>query len=416
MNEPQDPETRAPPAAGLREVVNHASIVFFSSIFVQAATFGVQSLSAAVLPVTAFGELSLIVAAAMVSVAFFDLGLGLTATKKYCESLDDGYLRTSFFVWSLLIPVGAAIGVFVAEVMDNRNIGIGITIGAVLNLWNGVRSVEQAREDYRSFLRSNLAFGTVRLSAGVAALCFSQSPYIVALCIYAVPLAVLPLTASSFRFAFEAFRAPRRPLTDIAGYALPVYFNAVCFVALPFVPQFFVSARLGAAEAATYGVILTFTAPTTLVINTVYNVLLPKFLDARSLLEQRLWGIEGGILMIAATVVIVLVGPIGGYGISYIYGHRFPEIGTLFSLYFVGYSISAILGVYTLSVHTLGLPTLAMYVHGIKLLATIGMLFAFGSSLRAIIAITVGMMITGQCIVIFYLVLARMRRARDNSA
>ena len=405
-----------PTAHGIRIIVNQASIVLFSSVFVQAVTFGVQSLSAALLPVPAFAELSLIVAAAMVSVAFFDLGLGLSVTKKYCESLDEGYLRMSFFVWSLLIPVGAAIGVLVAEVIGDRNIGIGIAIGAVLNLWNGVRSVDQARQDYRSFLHSNLAFGTVRLIAGLTALYLSQSPAVVSLCIYAAPLVVLPLTASSFRFALEAFRKPRHSLADIAGYSLPVYLNAICFVALPFLPQFFVSARLGPIEAGTYGVILTFTAPTTLVINTIYNVLLPKFLDGRSRLEQRLWGTEGAILMIAATACIFLVGAIGGYFLSHLYGHRFPEIGPLFALYFVGYSISAILGIYTLSVHTLGVPTLAMVVHSVKLLATLSMLFAFGSNLRTIIALTVTMMIAGQCVVILFLRLARTRRANADSA
>lgn len=412
-NEGQAGEPAA--AAGLREVVNHASIVFFSSIFVQAATFGVQSLSAALLPVPAFADFSLIVAAAMISVAFFDLGLGLTATKKYCEFLDEGFLRASFFVWSLLVPVGAMIGLFVAEALGFRNVGLGIAIGAALNIWNGVRSVEQARQDYRSFLRSNLAFGAVRVIVGLAALWLTQSPAIVALCIYVAPLVVLPLTASSFRFAVDAFRAPRRPLADIAGYALPVYVNAVSFFALTFLPQFFVNARLGPVEAGTYGVILTFTAPTTLVIATIYNVLLPKFLDSRSSLEDRLWSREGAVLMTGAILCIFLAGAVGGYVVYFLYGHRFPEIGPAFALYFVGYSISVTLGIYTLSVHTIGVPTLPMVIHCIKLLLTLVLLFLFGSTLLIVISLTTAMMIAGQCAVIFFLFLARSRSARADA-
>lgn len=167
-------ESIAPPSQ-LREVARHTALVFASTLAIQATTFAILAIAALVMPTEAFARLSLIVAAVILASAMFELGLNLTSTKMYGETRDEAFLRTASLIRLLCVPLGELAGVG-ASAWGAADIGIGIGLGAAVNLWNGIRASDQARQDYRSFAAASLAFGAIRGVAGLGALYATPTP------------------------------------------------------------------------------------------------------------------------------------------------------------------------------------------------------------------------------------------------
>ena len=166
---------RAPVATSLSVVARQTGVTFLSTLAIQATTFAILALAAFVMPKEAFARLSLIVAMVMLANALFELGLNVTSTKMYGDTRDEGYLRAALAVRLACLPAGAVLGLAVwwAGAADA---GLGIALGAVLNLWNGMRATDQARQDYRSFARSSLIFAVLRAMSGLAALYLTRNP------------------------------------------------------------------------------------------------------------------------------------------------------------------------------------------------------------------------------------------------
>lgn len=391
----------------LREVASHTAITFLSTLAIQATTFIILSLAALKLPVEAFARLSLIVATVMLANALFELGLNITATKMYGDTRDESYLRTAFAVRLALVPVSAALGAAVVAV-DLPDIGLGIGLGAVLNVWNGVRATDQARQDYRSFTRSSVIFAALRIAGGLGALFAFRNPAAIAIALYALPVVACAFSAS-LRQAREAFARPRPPLAGALRYAGYVYLNAITFIAVPYVPQFFVASRLDATDVGTYGLVLTFTGPVSLVVYSLRSVLLPKMLGSRSELEDMLWSRRGLAVILGLWAMAVLGGVAISFGLDALYGARFPHIQAAFLIFFAGYSGTATIGFYTLSIHTQGLPGLASLVGLVKFVALMLAAPLCGADLLAIVSTTAVMMLAFEIVLVA--LLARRRPA-----
>lgn len=381
----------ASPRRVLREIASHTAITFLSTMAIQATTFAILALAGLVLPVGEFARLSLIVAAVMMASALFELGLNITSTKMFGDTHDEGYLHAAFLVRLGLAPLGAVIGAAVA-LAGLSDIGLGIGLGALLNIWNGMRATDQARQDYRSFTRSSLVFAVCRAVAGLAALFVLRDAALVAVAVYALPMVACAVSDSA-RFAWQAFSAPRPRLAGVFRYAAYVYVNAVTFIAIPYIPQFFVASRLDAADVGAYGLILTFTGPVSLVVYSLRSVLLPKMLGSDSHLEDMLWSRKGFAVVMWFAVAMALGGAIVGVGLEAVYAQRFPQILPAFLIFFTGYAATSAVGFYSLSVHTKGVPGLACWIGIFKLMTLAPALSLCGSSLPAIVFATAAVML-----------------------
>lgn len=394
-------DAQARPTNMMREIASHTAITFISTLAIQLTTFAILALAALMLPIADFARLSIIVASVMLASALFELGLNITSTKMYGDTRDEGYLRAAFAMRLLLIPVGAALGAAVA-LSGLTDIGAGIALAAPLNLWNGVRATDQARQDYASFIRSSIVFAVMRGTAGLLALLIIAEPLPIAFAVYALPVAASALSASA-RLARQAFSAPWPQLSHAYRYAGYVYLNAVTFIAVPYVPQFFVAARLDATAVGTYGLILTFSGPIALVVNSVYNVLLPKMLTPELKVEALLWS-RRGFAIIGALWLALMAG--GGFfllAMDQFYSAKFPDLLPLFVLFFSGFSASTLIGIYTLSVHTQGVPKLNAFVNVVRLIILTIAIYWLGQSLSAIVAIMVVVLLLGQLVVVGWL-------------
>jgi O-antigen/teichoic acid export membrane protein len=392
----------------LSEVARDAGVVFLSTLVIQATAFVVIALSGVILATGEFARLSIIVAATMLASALFELGLGLTVTKKYKESGDEVYLQTAFTVWLLVVPLAAVLGLGVALLASLPDFGLGIGLGGMMNIWAGLRSTDQARQDYGSFARSGFAFAGVRLAASAAALLVLREPVAIALALYAVPMLVTPLS-SSFRFAARAFSGPLKSAAEFATYAMYVYLNAVAFIATPYIPQFVIAARADPVEVGTYGLALTFTGPLSLLVYSLRSVLLPKMLGPCTAVEDLMWSRRGLGAILAAWAALMAGGVLSGYGLDVFYGHKFPDIRPVFLIFFTGFSATAMIGLYSLSVQTQGVPQVSMAINVAKLAVLAILLAQWGGALLPTVALTAGAMAAGELALVAELHRRRLR-------
>lgn len=391
----------------LADVARHTSAVFLATFAIQVTTFALIAVSALLMTPEQFARLSMITAATMLANAFFDLGLATTMTKRLNDTGDTAHLRTAFAVWLAMLPLSAVIGGVAWLAVRLPDIALGIVLGSILNIWNGMRAADQAREDYASFMRSSLAFAAVRLLAGGAAILWLGDPAAIAVAIYVLPLVALPYS-QSFQYLTGALAGERKPVGTLIWYAAHVYIASLAFIALAYVPQFFLAARATPAEVGTYGLILTFVSPISLLVYSLRSVLLPKFLGTGQQLEAMLWSARGLAAILAAWGVLMAGGLVVGLGLEQLYGAKYPGIQSGFTIFFAGFSGTAMIGLYSISVHTLGAPHLSMAASVLRLSIMIAALALWGRGLDAIIALASMVMLVGEIILIA--ALARRRR------
>lgn len=389
----------------LRETVVHTALTFISTLAIQLTTFAILASSALVMSTEAFARLSLIVAAVMLSNALFELGLNVTSTKMFGDTGDDGYFRSAFAVRLVCLPVALVMGGAFLQ-LGWGDTGLGIILGAVLNVWNGVRATDQARQDYRSFVRSSVAFAAVRGIVGILAMVLTKDPVITAIATYAVPVAAGGLSASA-KYVREAFSGPRPPIRASLWYATHVYLNALTFIAIPYVPQFFIAARLDPVAVGTYGLILTFIGPISLLVYSLRSVLLPKMLGVGRALEDWLWSAKGATVIGIASFLMMIGGVILGFGLKHFYGHKFPEIALVFLIFFAGFAATSMIGLYSLSVHTQGVPHLSNTIGLLKLVALAAVLVPLEHSLSTTVTATSLVMVAGEVALVGALALRR---------
>lgn len=392
-----------PPAKEASGLLSQTTVTFLSTLFVQAATFVVLSISALKMPTSAFADLSIITASAMMSAALLELGISITATKWYRETLDEDVLASALIVRIAIVPIALAISTTIGSFFGMKEIALGIALGAVLNIWNGGRSADQARQDYRSFSRKSLIFATIRLTAGLATLFLVGNPMLVAVAIYALPtLAGLTLARRLPNWSWASISRS----WDAARYALFVYIASVTFIALQYVPQFVSHARMDEGSVATYGIALTFASPVSLLVYSLRSVLLPRMIGKHTGIESFLWSRRGRFVVFATLLTMLAAGYLGSLILEFLYGGKYPDIAIIFVVFFAGYSATATIGIYSLSLHTVGVPRLGALVGLIRLtVLTITLLFT--RSLLDVVVATAVVMVASE--VMLVALLARVR-------
>jgi len=389
----------------LGELFSDALVTLYSTVLVQISTFTVLALSGAVLSLQDFAQLSVLVAAVMMSSVILELGINTTATKLYGEAEDERFLNTAVLVRYLIALVTVVVSGAVLWI-GHEVLAIGLVLGGALNVWNGVRSNDQARQDYRSFVQSNIVFAALRLFFGLAALWYLKDPVAIAFAIYALPIAAV-LFSKAIKFRLRGPSIAKAELGRSAGYAFFVYANAVAFAAAAYLPQFFISERMGAAEIGTYGLLLTFTAPLTLVVYSVRSVFLPKMLRAGNSIEPFLWSRKGLAMILLSWLAIAVAGCLCALGLDMVYGARFPLLRDSFLIFFAGYSATSLIGIYSLSVHTNGIPGIAASVGGLKLAVLAASIYFFSDELLEVVAFTASYMLLFEIVLVLLVWKAR---------
>ena len=390
-----------------RDILRKTAVTSTTTLVIQLTTFAVLALAPLILPERDFAALVVIVAATMLSNAFFDLGLNLTATKFFGESKDAEWFISANRIRLLSLPLACILSLLTAWLLAESDIAIGILCGAFLNLWNGIRSTDQARQHYLSFSRASMIFAGLRISFGSFALLVLRDPLAIAIALYVVPVLAIRASISWPLLATGLRRSGRRSFRRMLEYALPVYLNALVFVGLPYIPQFIVAERFGDLAAGQYGLLISFTAPISLLVYSLRAVLLPKIVGREEKIETFMWSQRGVLVITGIAILFSLGGACIGLLLEQIYGQRFPGIGISFLIFFTGFSITSAVGFYSLSVHTLGVPYIAVWISLAKIALLAVLLIFNGHSLNHVIASTSGAMISGELLLAALLFHAR---------
>lgn len=370
-----------------KAIFRQTAITSATTLTIQITTFAILLTASLLLTVEAFSKLSLIVAATMLANTFLDFGLNLTSTKFFGDSRDERYFLAAFRVRLLFLPLSVALAAILLVVTPSlQTVGIGILCGAFLNLWNGVRAADQAREKYSSFARSSIIFAALRAICGALALVITRDPITIALCLYLFPVIAI-ITSNSGQYLVRALRESGRGTKRMYGYAFYIYVNALGYVGLQYLPQFFVAERFDAVAIGTYGLLVTFAAPLSLLVYSLRAVLLPKILVHGSGIEEAMWSWRGFIAISSIALLLSLAGALVALLLDQLYGPQFPEFRQNFTIFFTGFAITSCIGLYSLSVHTLGLPKAAMWIALGKSAALVFLLALFGSTLAEVVVI-----------------------------
>jgi O-antigen/teichoic acid export membrane protein len=389
---------------------NAVGSTFLGTAAVQISTFVVLATAGMALPVDEFARLSIIVATAMFSTAIIELGLGITATRMFRITGDESYLSSAVFVQVCAVAAGAAVGAVFWLAYGQVEIGLGLGLGAVLNLWNGSRVIDQALQDYKSFARVSLAFAAIRAVAGLTATFATKDALAIGVAIFAVPILAI-FVSRSYRAIAVSFSTKERKLRELVGY---VYLNSVMFLALSYLPQFVLAGRDQKLDVATYGLVLTFTAPVSLFIYSLRSALLPRFTSAGDHLEKKLWSFRALAMLAGLWVLSVVAAALVGQVLGYLYHARYPQMALAFLIFFAAVSATGLVGIYSLSIHTLGIPQLSMWITLLRLLALIVCLNAFGQGLLSIVTISATLLVAGEIVHVGALAWVRHRVGRAS--
>lgn len=390
----------------VRRLIAHSGSTLAATLAVQLSTFIILTLSAQVLSTEQFARLSLIVAVSMMSSALFELGLNVTATKVFGESRDAGVFSVTMRVRLGLVLVALGCGALFWRVAPGEFV-LGVALGAVLNVWNGVRAEDQARQCFKEFAKNSFLLAGVRLVVALPLLFALRDAVWVVIGIYFLPVVAVLIVSSAWR-RLIAKGGDQFGVASVFAYAKYVYPNSLIFIALPYLPQLLIAERLPATAGASYGLVIAFSGPVGLLIYSLRATLLPKLFGQNGSIEALVWSRRGFAVLAFGWVLLMLLGIGLSIVLDVLYGSKFLNISEAFLIYFAGTSFAGVAGIYGLSVHTLGVPQLSLSVSVARLVGLVLGLLIFNESLIEVVAVVSCVMVLGEIVLV--VLLARSRR------
>lgn len=376
-------------------VVRDSLITLMATLGNQASAFLLLGLSAHLMPVNDFARVSIIVATVMLSSALADFGLSITATKIYGrtgkESVFNASLRFKLFLCIFVFIVLC----FITGFYGLKDSVLGVFLGVLLSLWNGIRSADQARQDYKSFARGSFLFSIVRMTAGLLVIFLYPDPILLVFAMYGVPVVFIG-SCGGLKYLRSADGEGWLLIRGAIRYSWFTYLNAIAFVALPYIPQFLAAIRLSSEDVAKYGLIMAFSGPIGLIVYSIRAALLPKFFQSGGKIERALWSLRGAGVLLFLYGVFIVVGCVLSVFLDVAYGAQYEGVGGLYFWYFAGYSLTAVIGILGLSVHTLEIPHVSFGFGVLKLAALLVVLYFFGFTLSVLVYSVVLVMLLGE--------------------
>ena len=409
--EPTDPPRPA--------VVRDTLQVLGSSLAVNVSSFLILALAARSMPVAAFAQLSLIVAASLLGAGILDLGTNFSTVKRYAGSKDAQFLST--LIWLKLgVTLACACLAAVAYASHAPPQWICILVcAASLNLWSGTRALEQAQQDFKSLAFANGIFAVLRFGLGLIGLA-SGDAIVTALAFFAGPVVAVLIFEWHNLFAL-AKPLDRGAIRSVIGYALPAYLSATFYNAFLYYPQLvFAYPQLvraheqDATGAAMFGVLLTFLGPLALFNTSIRLYLFPRIvanevkradiLSSPRLMAGLLGVVVAGLGAVAALAVLA----------GQFYSPVYPGIAWPLWI-FVSFSfLTFVTGFFNLDVHRLDGVGLDGTVNACRLLALVVLLALFGHSFMAIVFTTAVTLLAGECVL--FVLSGRLARQRAQPA
>ena len=359
-----------------------------SGLAVNVSTFVVLALAPIALGTESFATLTLVVAGTLFGVTLLDAGLYTTTIRQFAATKDARIIGGALRIRFSMLAVSATVALLAFSTHDLVAFSIAALCAGFLNVWNGLRSIDLAREDHAAFARANFAMSAARLAFGPLAL-LTGSWLWVSIALFVVP--VLVVGAVRARGLVRDLAVGRlRVLGALLGYSTPVYLSALAYGACTYLPQAIAAARLDDIAVGSLGVALMLATPLILANAALRAMLLPR-ISAGGRLSDELGLRPGGKLILAAVaIVLVLSGVV--IGSQLVYGFRFPDIGLISGAILMGYVAAIPFALASMTVHRIGRPGIEAIVNMARLLVT-GPLLWFAASSAVVLAATAALLL-----------------------
>lgn len=368
--------------------------VLGANLIVNISTFVVLMAASHYLEIAEFAELSKCMALVVVGSVLLDCGLNLTIIKQ--SASDDGRSACAMLATKAWMALASTIAILLAvSGLISALWGVAICAAAMQNLWGGMRAADQANMNYQSIWRASALLSFARLIFAAPALA-SGSWSIVAIALWIAPNLVLALSSRNI-FVGMGTITTYASLRQMWGYSMIVYISALAFGALPYLPQAFIDARLTSSEVGTFGLVLIGLGPIGLIFASARAYLLPR------LMREDAFGRIRKDVIIAGAILFLLSIIMAHYLLAYMYGSKFPQLANVFIIITSFFTLTLMVGLYTIKIHAIGTPHLELAVNLTRLLCLLIALTAFGSSLVAIAWIFGIILLCGEVILAFSL-------------
>jgi O-antigen/teichoic acid export membrane protein len=382
-------------ASTRRQHVREFTLLFVANTLVNLSTFAVFALSPRFLSIESFAALSLASSSCQILNAVLDLGLNTTALTKFSDRQDQRFLNTlisikggMFAAALLLTPVALLAG-------PMELYAFVLISGAAVNFWTAMRTVDQAQQNFRAYVAANMAFAMVRLLVGCAALLTGVWQSVMA-GIFIAP--VLCLVVIEFRRLKSRLTFPvMATVREMFAYSKLVAVSGLCFLLLPYLPQYVIFARLSALEVSTYGIVLVYIGPLSLLIFSLRSYLLPKVCADDKLMEGTAvlsWVILGGMAVALGLCGLSLV-------LGYLYAYRYPELPASFAVFSLCYVLTAFAGFFNMRLYPRGLVAYELAINAARLGISALLLFLWGHTLLEIVLLSSATMAAGELCLLF---------------
>jgi O-antigen/teichoic acid export membrane protein len=381
-------------------MIKETGRILAADLIVAVTAFATLFFAPFVLSTAEFARMSLIIAVGMVLIIVLDFGLGQTALKRYAEAGDERWLSAmaalKIAIFLICLPIAAA----AALAPGGDFFALALLIGAGMSLWGGLRIYESARQRFDAYLGANLKLAAFRLVLVPPALLVG-GPALIVISLFAAPIALLAFL--KVRATPEMLRLPsKQRRASLLSYAPAVYGSNVAYSALPYLPQFFMHARFGAEAIASYGIVMTFVGPFSMLLIALRTYLTPRILKQNDTQFASPFSAGGLKLMIAVTALgLAAVAVLTGC-IYLAYAAKYPLAPWLFAAFASFFVLTSMVGLFNIRLHAHSLPHIEMIVNFARIAAAGAVLFWFGQSPFLVALLTGVVLLIGEIILLVW--------------
>ncbi|OUS12719.1 hypothetical protein A9Q89_04775 [Gammaproteobacteria bacterium 53_120_T64] len=344
-----------------------------SNVFNNAVTFLTGFIIAATVTADVFGIYSVALYVVMVIFSVSDFGMNISIVRYYNKSLDtrvknrvlQAGLWVKIFVSTFLILISFPLGWLLSEILSpdysiQKELSIAVLCASTLGFWMFIRSVYQARQDYRPYAGLTFRYGLIRLLLVGIVFSFdvpSAIFYLVALYLLGPLLAACTAIFVFIRDVGVRFDVDVRKKTrQLLSYGKWVMVGSVLYPLCFSLPLFILMRMAGADAAGQYSVGLMFVAIISPFNDAIRAFLLPKVSGFECHIEARNYVTK--LRRFALPYSCALLTLVGGCAIMYklFLGQEYPDGLLILVLLMIASGITVFGGIINNVMHYLGIP------------------------------------------------------------
>lgn len=248
-----------------------------SNVFNNAVTFLTGLMIAAIVTAESFGVYSVAVNTVMTILPFSELGLGISIVRFYNHYTDEDEksralqagMSIKLVISALLIILSFPLGWLLSSVLSPNHsivleLALAVICASALGMWSFVRTLYQARQDYKHYAGLTLRYGMIRLFfvAILSAMSANDPIYYLSALFLAGPLGVTAWAFYSLfgQIGFRMGGQIRDEIKTLLSYGKWVLMGSVLYPLSFTLPLFILMRLQGAGATATYALALMFVA------------------------------------------------------------------------------------------------------------------------------------------------------------